>query len=476
MKQCNCLVESFSGVRGVYGQSITSELAYRYAFCYCRFLKRNNLCLVIGGDTRSSTLVLKKTMVKAFRDCGVKKIIDVGVVPIQVCEYAVLKFKANGGIYITASHNEPEYNGWKILKQDGALLYPEQVDKLIKMVHNNQECKPVFSNAKADVVNKNKEAIDNYINFVLERIGKTGISKIRKSDFKMLADPNGGSAIVILDKLFKKLGVKVRIVNNKLGKFERLIEPNIKSLNYLIPKMRRESFEFACGFDCDADRVELVLPPDSEFSMEMGSVLSGQYVLALACDERLKGTKNQVVVTNDCTSYLVRNVIKQYKAKTKEVEVGEMNVVREMEKQKSIVGGEGSNGGVIIPPIKCRDGIMTIALILKMIAEREESLSDILQEYPKYYSERTKVKCFGKKLREVKQGIEKYFGNKGYQIQKTGDYTGGLKVMFDKNSYVWFRFSKTEAGVFRIIADGDGQKKVKNMLKDGIEVFKKFKK
>ena len=478
MKQYNDLVESFSGVRGIYGQSVTRELAYKYAFCYCQFLGKRAHTLVVGGDTRQSTLVLKKAMVKAFKDCGVKKIIDVGVAPIQICEYAVLKFRAIGGIYITASHNEPEYNGWKILKKDGALLYPEQIDKLIKMVYDTKNAKyaKLAKMRKTIIVNRNKEAVNNYINFVLQQIGGIGVDKIKNFGFKILVDPNGGAANVVLDKLFCKLGVRARIINNRLGKFMRLVEPNIKSLAYLLPKMKNENFEFACGFDCDADRVELVLPPDSKFAQEMGPMLSGQYVLALACDERLKGTKNQVVVTNDCTSYLVLDVIKKYKAKMKEVEVGEMNVVREMENQKSIVGGEGSNGGVIVPPIRCRDGIITVVLFLKMIAERGESLSEILQEYPKYYSKRTKVICSASQISGIKKKLEIYFRKKKLKIKKTGDITGGLKIIFDKNSYVWFRPSKTEAGAFRIIADGDDQKKVKSMLKEGIRVFNNFNK
>jgi phosphomannomutase len=277
-----------------------------------------------------------------------------------------------------------------------------------------------------------------------------------------LIDPNGGSAITVLEKLFKRLGVKTKIINNKLGQFSRLIEPNITSLSYLSGQVSEGGFTFGCGFDCDADRVEFVLPEQ---------MVSGQYVLALACDAYLRGTKNQIVVVNDCTSYLVSEVIKKYGAKVKEVEVGETNVVEAMEKEKSIIGGEGSNGGVIVFPIKCRDGIMTTVLIIKLIAELGKSLSTILDDYPKYYTERTIKNCLPDRAVWIKSELEEYFRQKGYNIKKTGGKNGGLKILIDKNNFLWFRSSKTEMGIFRIIADGDNRKLVKELLKDGEKMF-----
>jgi len=469
------LVESLSGIRGIYGQGITPGLAYRYAYNYCQLFKNKITSLVVGNDGRSSCLSLGKAITQAFEDSGVKKIIDFGILPIQVCEYGILKYKVAGGFYITASHNEPEYNGWKILKEDGALLYPEQAEKLIKLVHESSNLKLQQKvKSKTEIVNKNKEIIEKYIDFILRKISSQSKNKIKKSGLKILIDPNGGSAIFVLERLFKKLGAETEIINNKIGKFVRLVEPDVKSLAYLNKKMIGGNFAFACGFDSDGDRVELVLPPESKFIKKIGPVLSGQYVLAMACDIYLERTKNQIVTTNDCTSYLVRDIIKKYNARMKEAEVGEMNVVKEMEKNKSIIGGEGSNGGVIISPIKCRDGIMTVALILKMLAERNKSLDEILKNYPHYYSERSNVYCPAQTVVKIKNKLENYFRRAGLKIKKTGDFTGGLKIFFDHNSYLWFRPSRTEAGVFRIIADGDNHQEVKNMLKKGIKAFNKF--
>lgn len=470
------LIESVSGIRGIYNQSINEQLVQKYVLAYFRLFKQRD-CLVIGGDSRLSTPVLKKAFIKAFSQCGVKKIIDVSTVPVQVCEYAVIRFKAQGGAYITASHNEPEYNGWKFLKEDGALLNVKQSELLIKQAH--QICNPLkeltFTKQKTTIVNCHQAAVNNYINFILCRLGAQNISQIKKAKFKVLADPNGGSAIAVLSKLFKKLGVEAKIINNELGKFNRLVEPNQESLTYLAPKLHSGHFSFACGFDCDADRVELVLPPNSYFVRDMGStVVSGNYVLALACEAILACTHGQIVVTNDATSCLVRDVVKKYQAKIKEAETGEMSVVEKVEKYKSLIGGEGSNGGVIIPPIKCRDGIMTIVLILKMMAQRGQSLAEILETYPRYYSQRVKLTCTPAQSIKIKNRVEAYYKTKGFKIKKTHGKNGGLKIIIDKNSFLWLRQSKTEINTLRLIVDCDEREKVKNSLEEGEGLVKKF--
>ena len=465
------LVESFSGIRGVYGEGLTEQLARDYTFSYCELFSDNKDLLVIGGDSRSSTPSLKKAIINAFGDYGIKRVFDVGVVPIQVAQYAIGQFKAQGGVYITASHNEPEYNGFKFLKQDGALLYPEQSNKLTHGVYNLQEL-PAKSDQGIEVAFKQDEAIQKYVDYVINRIGQKSVEVIKQAHLKILLDPNGGSAINVLNRLFNKLGVEAKIINDQLGEFKHTIEPNAQTLTPLGRELENGEYQFACGFDCDADRVEIVIPPNSSFAKEMGVALSGNYVLALACDIFLEGTDSQVVVNNDASSYLVRDVIDKYKAKVVEVEVGEMNVVKEMESQKSIIGGEGSCGGVIIPPIKCRDGMMTIVLFLKMLANSQKSLPEILDSYTKYYLLREKVQCSPENVIKFKENFEKYFKDQGYRIQKTGDQTGGLKAVADENNFVWCRQSKTEPGTFRIWADGKDKEKVKSLLNQAIEIFK----
>ena len=127
------LIESFSGIRGIYDDGLDEKVAERYAYSYLSLLKNKNknkkLRIVIGTDTRPSKDIIKNAVFEAL-DCD---IIDVGIASTPMAEFAVRYFKADGGIIITASHNEPYWNGFKFLDNNGAVLRPKEMEKVVKM-------------------------------------------------------------------------------------------------------------------------------------------------------------------------------------------------------------------------------------------------------------------------------------------------------------------------------------------------------
>jgi len=461
------IIESFSGIRGVYGKDINTEIARKYVVAYAQFLKlkKQKPTVVIGMDTRQSSPEIKKVMTEKFITNGCD-IIDSGVNTTPAIELAVREHKADGGVIITGSHNEPEYNGWKFLNTNGSILEPEDADLVIS--NYRKGTKITAAKTKGNIVDKTEEIRKAYIKFVLSSVGKEGIEKIKSKKLKIIVDPNGGAAATVIREVLQQLGADIVEKNMKLGEFKRPIEPNSKTLVYLSNAVKKEKADLAAGFDCDGDRVEMI--------DDCGEMISGQYVLALITEEILSQNKqkNSIIIVNDATSGIVKEIAEKYGAKTEEVEVGEINVVKKMEEKKSLVGGEGSNGGVIIPPSKCRDGIQGLAIMMRLIVRTGKKLSQISKELPKYYTPRTNVKCEADvDLRKLKRKIEEISIEEGYAITKTGDETGGLKIIIDDTSWIWYRGSKTEAGVFRIIIDSKSEKKSQELLKKGEEIFQK---
>jgi len=109
---------------------------------------------------------------------------------------------------------------------------------------------------------------------------------------------------------------------------------------------------------------------------------------------------------------------------------------------------------------------------LKLIAKRAKPLEQILNDFPKYYTVRDAVKFDIEDLVKIKEKLKKYYLGKNYIIQETGDITGGLKVIVGKKAYVWFRASKTEASVFRVIADSNSEREAEKLLKEGVKLVK----
>ncbi|MCX6742575.1 MAG: hypothetical protein NTX24_05420 [Candidatus Pacearchaeota archaeon] len=446
------LVESFSGTRGIYGTELTEEDIRKYALVYLEFLKKrspdkseNKITVVIGRDTRPSGKAILNTFLR-YLDCN---IIELDILPTPIIENAVREFQADGGIIISGSHNEPEYNGIKLLDKDGAILRPKDIDFVIKRVHegnfeNNENRK------EKGIINKKREAIQSYKK-LLKEILKT--NNINSS--KILVDPDGGAGISSKD-IFDEFGINASYINIKPMEFNRLIEPNESSLKYLEKEIKKQGCDFAIGFDCDADRVEVLLND--------GTLVSGNHILALIVEEIISNSKEKTVIVNDATSYVVKEVTERNQGTFKEVEVGEINVVDEMLNSNSLISGEGSNGGVIIFPTRCRDGILTILFLLKIISEKNKSLKELIKGLPEYYYIKEKVKIKEDFLK-TRNKIKSYYKNKDFKIQETGDETGGLKAL-KENSWVWFRQSKTEDKILRVIIDSKDKDTAEELLKE----------
>lgn len=467
------LVQSFSGIRGVYDDGMDEQVALRYAYSYLSFLKNKNkakktLKIVIGTDTRPSREIIKNAVLEALDG----EIIDLGIASTPMTEYAVRRYKADGGIIITASHNEPYWNGFKFLGKDGAVLNVKDMEAIIDFYNKikNLNNKDFFDmhlyksinpkSIKLKRVFKKYEDINKaYSDYVLGFLTKQDKEKIKNSKLKIVIDPNGGTGI-IAKQILEKLNVKVKGINMKHGIFNRKVEPTEDSLFYLANELRGKEYSFAAGFDCDADRVEIIAGK---------GLVSGNQLLALIADDILQNAKNKAIVVNNATSLVVREIAKKHNAKYIETDVGETNVVSEMYKLKAPVGGEGSSDGVIIPESRCRDGILTLIYLLKILACSGKKIEELIKELPEFYNIKRKIDFDSRKEGKIFKKLKDYYSKKGCKIGTKGS---GLKVMPDDNSFILFRASKTEANVFRIIADAPGKKQVEVMIKEALGLIK----
>ncbi len=469
------LVESLSGIRGIYGSGLDETLARKYAEVFAIFLKDKNrgkkIRVVVGGDTRPSTKKLSKIFIRVFLENRFT-VLNAGAASIPMTEFAVRSYGADGGVMITASHNEPEYNGWKLIGAEGAILKSSDIARVIQETKRNQPCiKKTKRSGKEKKIRR--DLVERYIQDVFRIVGEESARKIRAAKFRIVGDPNGGPANDVLKKLFEKLGAQFIGMGMKRGVFKRKIEPNFETLKPLIEKVDENHADFGFGFDLDVDRVELVVPTRSTYAMREGNMISGNQVLALGVDSVLgsKKKREQKVVVNIATSHLVHSIARKYKASVLEVDVGETNVVEKMKKSGSPVGGEGSSSGVIEGSVKCREGILSIVLILSLLAREGRSIDDVLLSYPRFYEKRKYLKCSVSEAREKKNPLKERFRKGGYRVQCSPGKDSGIKVLFDKNSWLFFRASKTEPGIYRIIANGDDKKKVSRMITIGENAF-----
>jgi phosphomannomutase/dTDP-glucose pyrophosphorylase len=493
------LVESFSGVRGVFGESFTLDTARQYARTYGNWIiSQGNLnpSIVIGGDTRPSCKKILDAISDELKQLGCN-IINAVINTTPAIEYGVREYKAAGGIIITASHNPKEYNGLKLLQNDSSILDPDNMKWIIDNRKSNIMLKQ--KNTSPQQLDIQDELTNKYLEDAVNSIsGKKRMGEIleflKKKNIKIYLDPIGGAACNILKELVKEYGLRENciIVNGTEGDFSgRPIEPNSDNLKGIAGILSKNDLAFC--FDCDADRVELAVNSQTEYANKyQNNVVSGQYVMGLltkkVLEDRIKKgerTHGEKIVVNDPTSNLTRDVASQFFSSVEEVEVGETNVVRKMKELNSPIGGEGSNGGVILKGSKCRDGLLAMLNILDYMVEKDKYLDELLLELPEYYSLSAKEKIHWDRSPYAKQMLEEYFlankkiGNYTFnRITKTGDNTGGIKVYFKgkhekDNPWIWYRVSKTEPDTIRMWTDSlEDKARSKELYEMGYQALK----
>jgi phosphomannomutase len=229
----------------------------------------------------------------------------------------------------------------------------------------------------------------------------------------------------------------------------------------------------------DGDRMIAMLSPDSVYAKETShTVIPGSQLLALlfeyVIESRQQLPQPAYVVTNDATSGLVAKTISNYPVTLEETETGEVNTVSLMNSYNghALCGGEGSNGGFILPPSQCRDGILAMMLLLKLIAETN-SLEEKLLALPEYHMLDARVHVEPQYTPMIRKYLHEMFKTQNLRVQQRGGATGSIKVYTDPNdSWYWLRASKTEEGLWRIYSDSADQNTAKYLLQTAQCFFK----
>ncbi len=467
------LVESFSGIRGVWGEGLTEDVCRRYGFAYGQWVTRQhaNASIVIGADTRPSRPYVKRALEAGLTAAGVAELIDVGILSTPATEHAVRAFGAAGGVMITASHNPAEHNGFKFLQSSGAIISATDAASIIAA---SRQPAPLVGSRHMGISDRRGEAIAAYLAHLEV---STGLTREDVEGFhdRILFDFNGGAGSEPGIAFAKEWSIPADFFHELPSDYWRAMEPNASSLAPLAHTLADQGLAFACAFDCDADRMELVLPATSAFARAHSTpVVSGQYVLGLVVRALLEtnpDVRSLPVVTNDATSQLIAEIAKAYGTPTEEVEVGETNVVTRMLERGSIVGGEGSSGGSIVSPGQCRDGLQALGIIIKYLALRKQTLDEALASLPKFTTLAVKMQCPGEKQLAVRRGLIAAYQNTGARVVTSGGDDGGVKAWVSADTWVWFRASKTEPGLFRCIADAKESATAEDLLAEAKVVF-----
>lgn len=441
---------SISGIRATVGDTLTPQLILKFARGFGTYI--NGGRVVVGRDSRVSGDMVKYSVFAGLLSSGCE-VIDLGICMVSTVHIMVKKLKAKGGIAITASHNPVEWNALKFINKDGIILPPEEAEELLNIVNNEK-----FINVSYEKIKKIKQDFsgkDVHINLVLKNIP---VEKIKNKKFKVVADCVNGGGAETVPEFLKKLGCEVVALNTTPdGLFPHHPEPLDKNLSEIKEEVKKQKADIGFAVDADADRLGVI--------DENGNFVGEEMTLALAAYYALREFKTPITTNLSSSSILdwvaEKNNVEIYRSK-----VGEANVVELMKKKNSKLAGEGG-GKVIFPPVTVSaDSLSAMGLILSLLATENKKLSEIVNEFPKFYTIKYRLEAGNKNVYYILNYIKEEYKNENINTED------GIKIIRE-NGWIHIRPSNTEP-IIRIIVETISEDLTEAMLEEVLGKIKKM--
>ncbi len=425
-------------IRGVFGEQLTEEVATALGVAFGEFLGKNK-AVVVGRDVRLSGERLRNALISGLVSrCDVT---DVGVVPTPLLYFATNRLAKDAGIMITASHNPPEWNGFKLFKQRGC-IYGEEMAQIRKIAERvNLE----GFERKAGRIISHEGILQEYEDFVLH--------KVRVEErLRLVADTANGACGLLVPTLFKRLGCSILTLNEKPdGRFpSHLPEPKEETLGELMKRVVEEEADFGVGYDGDGDR--------AVFVDDAGRMIPGDVVLLIFAKDALERRSGGTVVYELSCSMAVEEFVKALGGVPVVERVGHVFIMDRMIAEGAVLGGETS-GHFYFPEVHGMDDAVFASLrMAEILSKTGKRLSEIVDSLPKYPSVHERnFSCPDRLKFGVVDRLTARFRDAGLDVLDID----GVKVL-DEDGWVLLRASNTEP-LIRVSAEARSEEKLKEL-------------
>ena len=439
-----------NGVRGVFAEDFTLEFVHDLMLSISTYFKEGTI--LVGYDGRNSSKVISKLVCSTLNSAGINCDLA-GLVPTPCLEFATKTLGYNGGIMITASHNPPEYNGIKPVASDGVEISREDENMIeeIFFQKNWNHNSSTFGSTKND-----DRAIQTYLDGIKSQID---VSKIKSKNYKVVLDLGNGAQATTAIKLCEQLGCEVVTINEEIdGLFPgRGPEPTPYNLEELSSAVVNNNADLGIAFDGDGDR--------SIFCDDTGMLLSGDRSALLLSDYLLKKNPNSKVITCINSGNSIDELVTQTNSTVTRTKVGSVEVSRKMLTENALIGFEENGGFMFGKHNQVRDGGMTLALLLELLASSNKSISEELGNLPRSFTTKDKISCKKEDIDVIISKLSNEFPN--------ADTTDGIKIVFDKKNWIMIRPSGTEP-IIRIYGESDSEKNLETLMTEYIQKIKSF--
>lgn len=357
------------GIRGIWGETLTQSIVRDIVHAYAAIV--NPTTVVCGRDARTSGPAIQKTVIETLFRLGVD-VINVGVVPIDVLDFAIEHLGVDGGIHITASHNPPQWNGLKLRRAHARTLVGGEIKKLEKLVAAGlPKSKPTKKGKHTK-----RDISDEYANMV------HGLFQPADRKLKIVVDPGNGATIDFVAKVLDRLDIQWSGIHMTMdGLFpDRGPDPKKPgALDALAREVMAQGADVGVAFDADGDRKFLV--------DEKGQPLFGETTGIMIARHLLRSRPGSAFVYNVVCSRAVPELITAAGGRAIRIGVGSVWTLPALKEHGALMGIETSGHYIQREQNYLDSGIIPMVLALNAIAATDEPLSSLVADLDPYYHE-----------------------------------------------------------------------------------------
>jgi len=440
------------GIMGVGPNRINKYSLGKTTQGICNFindLKIKEPKVIIGYDSRKNGKYLCDVVSDIFNANNIRTYVFDEIKPTPIVSFGVRNLSCICGIVITASHNPPEYNGYKVYWSDGGQIVPPIDKKLMSSISRTNYADINFQTNKNLKLTNYNEIEKEYFKELGDYLKKIDIKKEKKK-LKVVFTPIHGTSYKMIPSLLEDYGFEYKTVESQMipdGNFPTVISPNpeeAEALSIGISLAKKLNYDIVVGTDPDSDRFGIAIRQNNEFIL-----LNGNQTMVLMLDYLLKKNtnhKNSFIASTVVSTPMIEKI-----AKINNVEImlsltgfkwiGKM--INDFPEKDFVAGGEESYGFLFGDFVRDKDAIASSLLICEILNEVKEKnksfLNQLIDCYIKYgfYKEKLVTKKLtgldGRKkinsiIDNIRKNPPKKIGNSNVLIVE--DYLLGKKFNF----------------------------------------------
>lgn len=443
------------GWRAIIADDFTVENVIRVAHATALRLKQDaaNPSVVIGHDCRFGGELFVNAVIRVLVTQGVKVYYSRGITSTPMISLGTVKLNADQGIIITASHNPPSYNGFKLKSSYGGPSSPGFVSEVENLIpdHNVSDLISLEEAIQSPLCNQ-VDLEDLYIQHVKSSFD---LDLMRNSGISVAYDAMYGAGQQVMRKLFPEITFLHAEWNPGFdGQAPEPIHKNLHELSELI--RLSEDIDLGIATDGDADRIGLY--------NSKGAFIDSHHIILLLTHYLFheKGFRGDVIKSFSCCTK-IDQLCQKLGIKSVTTKIGFKYICELMVAGDALVGGEESGGIAIKGHIPERDGIWMGLTIWEMMAKSGKSLDELIEEIyalvgsfaVERFDEHVENNLKNQIIENCKKGVYKNFGQ--WTVERMED-TDGFKFHLNDGSWVMFRASGTEP-VLRIYCESESSEK-----------------